>query len=315
MKTAFRVRPSMFRTPSSSFRVLTSTFLVLSFAAPQPPRISDGQVTTRTLPAPFPASFASLTRSITDVAWIGYTVPSPVRDGMTCCFHSGDSSIHGTMAANGNWVTGCALEPGAGAFTGPRAGTPPGPVQLEGPDRAYVLFRVAGGRVERIRAFSEGCDLDAGGRPVIWLDAVSPADSVSLLGSLVRAATARDRVVNGALSALAMHAAAESTTVLLDLAREHTAPSVRGEAIFWLAQRAGEKAAGAIAGRVDDDPDTEVKRRAVFALSTLPKDEGVPLLIKIARTHENAAVRKQAFFWLGQSKDPRALEFFAEILR
>ena len=63
------------------------------------------------------------------------------------------------------------------------------------------------------------------------------------------------------------------------------------------------------------DPDTEVKRRAVFALSTLPKDESVPLLIRIARTHQNAAVRKQAFFWLGQSNDPRAVEFFAEILR
>jgi hypothetical protein len=26
-------------------------------------------------------------------------------------------------------------------------------------------------------------------------------------------------------------------------------------------------------------------------------------------------VRKQAMFWLGQSKDPRALKFFEEILR
>jgi HEAT repeat protein len=53
----------------------------------------------------------------------------------------------------------------------------------------------------------------------------------------------------------------------------------------------------------------------VFALSQLPKDEGVPLLIQQARTNKNAAVRKQAMFWLGQSKDPRALKFFEEILR
>jgi hypothetical protein len=26
-------------------------------------------------------------------------------------------------------------------------------------------------------------------------------------------------------------------------------------------------------------------------------------------------VRKQAIFWLGQSKDPRALTFFAEVLK
>jgi HEAT repeat protein len=53
----------------------------------------------------------------------------------------------------------------------------------------------------------------------------------------------------------------------------------------------------------------------VFALSQLPKDEGVPLLIKVARTNSNPAVRKQAMFWLAQSKDPRAVEFFAEILK
>jgi hypothetical protein len=49
-------------------------------------------------------------------------------------------------------------------------------------------------------------------------------------------------------------------------------------------------------------------------LSQLPKDEGVPLLINVARTHSNPAVKKQAMFWLGQSKDPRALTFFEEIL-
>jgi hypothetical protein len=53
----------------------------------------------------------------------------------------------------------------------------------------------------------------------------------------------------------------------------------------------------------------------VFSLSQLPKDEGVPLLINVARTNKNPEVRKQAMFWLGQSRDPRAIEFFAEILK
>jgi hypothetical protein len=37
-------------------------------------------------------------------------------------------------------------------------------------------------------------------------------------------------------------------------------------------------------------------------------------LIDVAKTNRNAAVRKQAMFWLGQSHDPRALEFFAQVL-
>jgi hypothetical protein len=35
----------------------------------------------------------------------------------------------------------------------------------------------------------------------------------------------------------------------------------------------------------------------------------------VARTHANHEVRKQAMFWLGQSRDPRAVDFFAEVLR
>jgi len=57
-----------------------------------------------------------------------------------------------------------------------------------------------------------------------------------------------------------------------------------------------------------------VKRKAVLALSQLPKDEGVPKLIEVAQTNRNLEVRKQAMFWLGQSNDPRALEFFEKVL-
>ena len=70
----------------------------------------------------------------------------------------------------------------------------------------------------------------------------------------------------------------------------------------------------AITERIEQDPDTDVKKKAVFALSQLPREEGVPLLINVARTNANPAVRKQAMFWLGQSKDPRALAFFEEVL-
>jgi HEAT repeat protein len=57
-----------------------------------------------------------------------------------------------------------------------------------------------------------------------------------------------------------------------------------------------------------------LKKHAVFALSQLPKDEGVPLLIQVVRTSSNVVVRKQAMIWLGQSQEPRALAFFEQIL-
>jgi hypothetical protein len=53
----------------------------------------------------------------------------------------------------------------------------------------------------------------------------------------------------------------------------------------------------------------------VFALSQRPADEGVPVLIRIARTNRHPELRKTALFWLGQSADPRALTLFEELLR
>jgi HEAT repeat protein len=58
-----------------------------------------------------------------------------------------------------------------------------------------------------------------------------------------------------------------------------------------------------------------VKEQAVFALKQLPEDQGVPMLINVARNNPDPAVRKKAMFWLGQSKDPLALDFFAQILK
>ena len=61
-------------------------------------------------------------------------------------------------------------------------------------------------------------------------------------------------------------------------------------------------------------PTSEVKKKAVFALSEMPDGQGVPLLIGLARTHKNPAVRQEAVFWLGQSEDPRALAFLEDVL-
>ena len=103
--------------------------------------------------------------------------------------------------------------------------------------------------------------------------------------------------------------------VLIAMAREDQSAEVRRQALFWVGQKAGARAAETITGAIENDPDTEVMKRAVFALSQMPKDEGVPRLIDVARTHRNPEVRKQAVFWLGQSNDPRALKFFEEILK
>jgi HEAT repeat protein len=107
----------------------------------------------------------------------------------------------------------------------------------------------------------------------------------------------------------------EGVTFLIKVAESDADRELRKQALFWLGQKAGKRSLEALGKAVDsNDADTEVQKQAVFAISQRPKDEAVPLLIKIARTHQKPAVRKQAIFWLGQTGDERALEFFKEIL-
>ncbi len=105
--------------------------------------------------------------------------------------------------------------------------------------------------------------------------------------------------------------------VLLRIARRTELPvETRRQAVFWLGQAAGEAATRGLDSLASDrGEEVEVRKQAVFALSQRPADEGVPVLIRIARSNPHAELRKSALFWLGQSEDPRAIALFEEILR
>jgi hypothetical protein len=179
-----------------------------------------------------------------------------------------------------------------------------GPVRL--------ALRVEGGRVTRLRTY-------VGGR---W----KPLDGVTDLGTVPAAEAARflldlARSSDSRASEDAVFPAtlADSVTVWPDLVRLARDASVRGhvrnQAVFWLAEAAGDAAVKDLTDIVADDSlDRDVREHAVFALSQEPHDVGVPALIQIARTNKDREVRRRAFFWLGQTNDPRALALFEEVL-
>ena len=40
----------------------------------------------------------------------------------------------------------------------------------------------------------------------------------------------------------------------------------------------------------------------------------MPALIRVVKTNKDPEIRKKALFWLGQSRDPRALQLIEELL-
>jgi hypothetical protein len=149
---------------------------------------------------------------------------------------------------------------------------------------------------------------------VFWLGNARGQRGFEIVSRIVREDPS-DKIREHAVFALTQNKAPQALNVVVGVAHNDRSPRVRGQALFWLAQRAGQKVAeSAINDAIANDPETEVKKKAVFALTQMPAGEGVPLLIQVARTNRNPEVRKQAMFWLGQSKDARALSFIEEVL-
>ena len=102
---------------------------------------------------------------------------------------------------------------------------------------------------------------------------------------------------------------------LFEVARGNDPAEVRRQAIRLLGERVGKRSFDFLSQTAQSATgDAEVQVQAVRAISERRSEESVPLLIKIAKTHPNQVVRKQAIRSLGESGDPRAVEFFREVL-
>jgi len=184
---------------------------------------------------------------------------------------------------------------------------------LEGP--VWVALERHGGRVEKIRVrVARPWSTEGRGR-VTDLGAVGAREASDYL--LALAEHAEGRVGEEAIVPATLADSVTTWPALLGLTRNEALPQqTRRSAVFWLSQQAGDRITRELSAFVSEsDEDREVRKHAVFALSQRPRDEAVPELVRIARTHRDPEIRKTAMFWLGQSGDPRAIALFEEILR
>jgi len=106
---------------------------------------------------------------------------------------------------------------------------------------------------------------------------------------------------------------------LLALAKSDASEDVRRKAQFWLAQMVAKQPDSRILAllgqQAANDPNAAIRKSAVFAISQLPANEGVPKLVQLASTTKDPVTRREAIFWLGQSKDPQALAYLEKLVR
>jgi hypothetical protein len=245
----------------------------------QPKLLVNAQVDTRSASAGLDQVFRNLPASLpaSEAYWVGYNVPAVRNANLGCDYVRDGAGVQGV-------------------------------VHLEPPDQAVILLRVEAGTVGKIRALSPYCEIDAGGVPVHWLTDVKPADSVSLLATFTP----------DCIFAIAVHSDPAADTALERFVAPGQPQSLRLRTVSLLGSARGRRGmellTGLIAGLTSSDEDAQVRQRAVAALSSVAEGAGIPVLIQLAKTTKDAAVRKQAMNSLQQSRDPRAASFFEDIL-
>ena len=95
-------------------------------------------------------------------------------------------------------------------------------------------------------------------------------------------------------------------------ADSHETEHTREQAMFWLGQGRGPTAdLVRLYDKLDEPP---LRTHYTFVLSQRRDSEALDKLIDVAQHDRDKSVRHQALFWLGQSKDPRALAFIRDLV-
>jgi hypothetical protein len=175
-----------------------------------------------------------------------------------------------------------------------------------------VEVSAEGGSLEDVRILSRRSTPTAG---AVDVGAVPATVAAHYLLSVARGG-ASGRAAEHAMLPAVLADAGEIWPDLMEIAKDRSVGSgVRRSALFWIGQAAGDVVAKELREvATEDDEEQDIRDAAVFALSQRPPDEGVPALMDLARTARQAKTRRTAMFWLAQSKDPRVLPFFREIL-
>ncbi|HEY6347839.1 MAG TPA: HEAT repeat domain-containing protein [Candidatus Angelobacter sp.] len=271
---------------------------LLSACIAQKPNVTNAKLQELSAAGGLKAVFDAVVQKQEAPAWIGYRIPATPKERTMCCFDSWD----GFRNSGNGCCAGCKLESGkGGSFNGTVSDcSPPEPFHY-----SFVLFRVEGKEVTKVRNYTPDCALDFGGLPLYWMEDVNPAQSVELLVGLLPSkpdaeAGQKKNVANGVIAAIALHDDPAADSALEKLIQPDKPDSVREHVVFWLGMERGQKGLTVLRRYAKEDPNDRLREKITFAFSQSKEPEAIQDLISMARNDPSSRVRSQAIFWMGQ---------------
>jgi hypothetical protein len=268
--------------------LVLALLLAGSTQAPPTPPVSNGRVETLAPAGGLEAALRQARSHSSEPVWVGYAVPMVPGMGRVCCYSD-------------HWKDSTCLLEGKNNGWGSNRDHPRGEQDL------HVLLRFTGDKVDEIRGLSADCQVDAGGRRVVWLGGVKPEESVAFLAGLARTGgEGHGQPTEEAFSTLALHRSANADAVLEELAAPRYPLKKREQALFWMGQIRGERGAKFLAGVIREDPDDAVREKAIFSLSQSAVPWAAATIIQTAQKDRSPHIRSQALFWLAQMSTPES---------
>ena len=279
--------------------VIVLTLLTASLASAQRPSVSNAKVQELSAETGLKPVFDSIVQKQENPAWIGYRIPTMGEERTMCCFDGWNGS-----PADSRCCMGCRLEAaGESSFSGSDSNcAPPEPYRY-----SFVLIRIEGKKVVKVRNYTADCALDFADLPLYWLEKVNPAQSVALLLELVQTnpETENNRIENNriwssAITGIALTNDPAADQALEKLIQPGQSYSLRSKAAFWLGIERGKPGLELLRKYVKNDPDERFREKAVFAFTRSREPDAMQDVIWFARNDPSARVRRQAIFWMAQ---------------
>jgi len=159
-------------------------------------------------------------------------------------------------------------------------------------------------------ALDESRPADLREKAIFWIGQARSPENDQFLRDLFKKSTSasqKERI----LFAISQSRSAANDKFLADVATDASQPlETRKRALFWASQ-SGSIGAPEL-GRMYDIGDAQMKEQIIFSLSQ--RRDGIDKLLDIARNEKDTKLRSRAIFWLGQSRDPRAVKLLQEIV-
>jgi HEAT repeat protein len=137
---------------------------------------------------------------------------------------------------------------------------------------------------------------------VFWLSQVPDERAVDMLEDILRNSK-DEELQNKALFSLSQHRSGRGSAILREFAmRAGTSDELRGQAIFWLGQRASQENNDFLRSLYSKLTSEELREKVLFSLSQRRSMGNEQWLMNIAvNDREPVELRKKALFWAGQS--------------